>query len=252
MAETRLDVLRTSVERLRTIAGGLTVDQLNRQAYPSEWTIADVLSHLGSGAVIHRRRLDDILAGQDTPEDFSPAVWAEWDNKTPQAKRTDGLVADAALLDALNAVAPDERDRFAFSMGPIDVDFDGFVGLRLNEHAVHTWDIDVAIDPAATIPGNIADRVVDNLTLIARFTAKPTGETHNVTVATSDGAHGLTVDLAPDAVSATPGSPAGPADLEVDAEALVRLVYGRLDADHTPAGAGGRDLDILRQVFPGP
>ena len=35
------------------------------RAYPSEWTIADVLSHVGSGAVIMQRRLDDSLAGRD-------------------------------------------------------------------------------------------------------------------------------------------------------------------------------------------
>jgi hypothetical protein len=33
----------------------------------------------------------------------------------------------------------------------------------------------------------------------------------------------------------------------------VRLVYGRLDAEHTPGSvkADGVDLDVLRSVFPG-
>ena len=34
-------------------------DALVRPAYPSEWSIADVLSHIGSGAVIFGRILDD-------------------------------------------------------------------------------------------------------------------------------------------------------------------------------------------------
>jgi hypothetical protein len=36
-------------------------------------------------------------------------------------------------------------------------------------------------------------------------------------------------------------------------EALVRLVYGRLDSEHTPEAveAEGVDLDVLRSVFPG-
>jgi MDMPI C-terminal domain len=44
------------------------------------------------------------------------------------------------------------------------------------------------------------------------------------------------------------------ATLRLPAEAFVRLVYGRLDADHTPEGvqADGLDLDDLRKVFPGP
>ena len=42
--------------------------------------------------------------------------------------------------------------------------------------------------------------------------------------------------------------------LDLPAEALLRLVYGRLDADHTPTlGLSARDvtLDDLRAIFPG-
>jgi hypothetical protein len=43
----------------------------------------------------------------------------------------------------------------------------------------------------------------------------------------------------------------GPA-LRLPAEALIRLVYGRLDPAHTPpVEATEVDLDDLRQVFPG-
>jgi hypothetical protein len=37
------------------------------------------------------------------------------------------------------------------------------------------------------------------------------------------------------------------------AEAFVRLLYGRLDRDHTPAGitTDGLTLDQLRAIFPG-
>ena len=234
------------------IAGDLTDHELLGRAYPSEWTIADVLSHLGSGAVISRRRLADVLAGTDTPDDFAQGVWDEWNAKTPAAQRTDALAADTALLDALEALSPVERDRFGFAMGPIDVDFDGFVGLRLNEHVLHTWDIDVAVNPDATIPADIAGHVVGNLDLIARFTAKPTGDTTTVTVAIPDRTVGVTIDLSADAAVARTGAPAGPVDLELDADALVRLVYGRLDPGHTPPDAEGPELGTLRRVFPGP
>lgn len=42
--------------------------------------------------------------------------------------------------------------------------------------------------------------------------------------------------------------------LEIPAEALVRLIYGRLDPDHTPTGIQPRpplETDDLRAVFPG-
>jgi hypothetical protein len=51
----QLEVLRTSVARLGATVERLGPGQLAAPAYPAEWTIADVLSHLGSGAVILQR-----------------------------------------------------------------------------------------------------------------------------------------------------------------------------------------------------
>ena len=58
---TSVDALRSSVERLHALASPLTEEALTAGAYPTEWTVAQVLSHLGSGAVITQRRLDDGL-----------------------------------------------------------------------------------------------------------------------------------------------------------------------------------------------
>ena len=246
-----LDALRSSVERLRNLAAPMTEQQLTARAYPTEWT-AQVLSHLGSGAVITQRRLEDALAGQDTPDDFAPGVWDTWNAKSPLAQRDDALAADAELLARLRAVTPQQRDHFTFAMGPMSFGFDEFVGLRLNEHALHTWDVEVVADPAATIPTGIAALVVDNLELIARFTGKPTGETTTIVVGTTDPARSFTVHLTPEGVAFTPHSEAATADVVLPAEAFARLVYGRLDAAHTPAGVQGSALHTLRRVFPGP
>jgi uncharacterized protein (TIGR03083 family) len=252
MADAHVAALRSSVARLREVVARLDDDGVTRRAYPAEWTIADVLSHLGSGAVITQRRLEDTLAGVPTPEDFAPGVWDEWNAKTPVAQRDDALVADAALLARVEAVTPEEAGGLIFAMGPMSLDFAGFVGMRLNEHALHVWDIEVVDDPAATLPQQAAALVVDNLGLIARFTGRPTGDTTTITVATADPGRVFTVALDPDSVTFGPASDAGPADLELPAEAFVRLVYGRLDPDHTPPGEHGAALDVLRRVFPGP
>ena len=137
--QARIDALRTSVDRLRDLAASLTEQQLSGGAYPTEWTVAQVLSHLGSGAVITQRRLEDALAGQGTPDDFAPGVWDTWNAKSPAAQRDDTLAADAALLARLEDLAPDDRARFSSAMGPMTLDFSQFVGMRLNEHAFHTW-----------------------------------------------------------------------------------------------------------------
>ena len=48
-------------------------------------------------------------------------------------------------------------------------------------------------------------------------------------------------------------TPAPRPDLELPAEAFARLIYGRLDPDHTPAFTGTEELmDVLRQTYPGP
>jgi uncharacterized protein (TIGR03083 family) len=251
-AEAHLSALRSSVERLRGLAGPMTEVGLTAPAYPADWTITQVLSHLGSGAVIMQRRLEDALAGQDRPDDFAPDVWDSWNAKSPVAQRDDALAADAALLACVDAVPPIERQHFTFAMGPMTFDFGQFLGLRLNEHAFHTWDIDVASDSAATIPVHVAALVIDNLELVARFTGEPTGDTTTIAVATTDPLRHFTVELRPTGVTLTPGAATPTADLVLPAEAFARLVYGRLDSAHTPAEVNGSALLILRQVFPGP
>ena len=116
-----LAALHASVDRLATVAGPLAPEQLTASAYPSEWTIADTLSHVGSGAVIFRRVLDDALAGVETPGEAFPAVWDEWNAKSPVEQGADALVADRNLLDRLESLGHDERDRFHASLGPMSV-----------------------------------------------------------------------------------------------------------------------------------
>src|SRR3954451_12597402 len=108
----------SSVSRLRAIAQALPAADLDAPAYPSEWSVADVLSHIGSGAVIMQRRLDDTRAERPTPDDFARGVWDTWNAKAPTAQRDDALEADASLLAAIEAVPAGEREHFAMSMGP--------------------------------------------------------------------------------------------------------------------------------------
>src|SRR4051812_37656364 len=231
-----VDALRSSVQRLRDLAAPMSEGELTAGAYPAEWTVAQVLSHLGSGAVIMLRRLEDALAAQDTPDNFAPGVWDTWNAKSLLAQRDDAMVADAALLARIEAVPPDARNRFPSAMGPMTLDFAQFLGMRLNEHAFHTWDIEVVANPAATIPARVAALVVDNLEPVARFTGKPTGDTTTITVATTDPERGFTVEITPGGVALTPAAAAASPDVELPAEAFARLVYGRLDAEHTLPG----------------
>jgi uncharacterized protein (TIGR03083 family) len=247
-----LEALRASVGRLHDAVVGFDATALAQPAYPTEWSVADVLSHLGSGAVIFARRIGDTLAGRDTPDDFAPSTWAEWNAKSPTAQAADALVTDAALLAQLDGLTQDERQRLAVPFGPARVDFDAAVGLRLNEHCLHSWDIDVVFRPEAGLGPDTTACVIDNLEMIARFIGKPTGSERVIVIRTEQPERRFTVQLTPDSVSLAAGPGGDPADVELPAESFIRLVYGRLDPNHTPGGITGEDaLDELRRVFPG-
>jgi hypothetical protein len=57
--------------------------------------------------------------------------------------------------------------------------------------------------------------------------------------------------MTPDSVALTPSGPGAEADLTIPAEAFIRLVYGRLDPAHTPAGVQGPAVEQLREIFTG-
>jgi uncharacterized protein (TIGR03083 family) len=248
----QVEVLQKSVDHLREIVEGLSQDQLETSAYPTEWSVADVLSHLGSGAEIMQRFLTDTVAETETPADFAQSVWDAWNAKSPQAQAGDALVTDRLYVDALGAVPESERANFQFALGPMNVDFPGFVALRLNEHALHTWDIAVTFDPGASLRPDATQSIIDNLEMMARFTGKPLSSDQRVTVRTSAPERGFTIATGPDAVALEGGVLVDAPDLEIPAEGLIRLVYGRLDPGHTPPTGGSANLDELRQVFPGP
>jgi uncharacterized protein (TIGR03083 family) len=242
--EAQRNALEGSRVRLAALVGGLSPDDIRSQAYPSEWKVADVLSHLGSGAVITKGRLDGDVDMQ--------AVWDEWNAKDPDQQAADALVADAAFLDRLGRLTEEEAAALRFAMGPFDLDLITFLGLRLNEHVVHSWDVAVTFDPAATIPADAAASVVDALAMVAGFAGKPTGAARRYTVATTDPARVFTLELSADGITLSPADGGSSPDITLPSDAFIRLVYGRLSPEHTPdvddpAGV----LDELREAFPG-
>ncbi len=249
-----IDALRSSVDRLADLVHSLDDTVLVRQAYPKEWTIADVMSHLGSGAVIARQGLQASLDNVQPPDDSNQRVWDEWNAKSPRAKANDAVAADAAMMSALEEAHPDDRARFKLAMGPLELDWDAFLGMRLNEHLIHEWDIAVTLDPTVALAADGTDVVVDNLELIARFTSRPKGDPRTIMTSTTQPERLFVVTIEPSQVGFASTQPEGKPDLSMPAESLIRLVYGRLDPNHTPTSVVGERtlLEQLRTVFPGP
>jgi uncharacterized protein (TIGR03083 family) len=262
LADTTIDADHRTYERLARLVGTLTDEQLTRPSAASEWTVAQVLSHLGSGAEITLQTLRAAQAGADRAADANEVVWARWNAMSPR-EQADGFVRaggelDRALAELDSAQRSTLRVPMAFLPEPADLDL--FVGMRLNEAALHAWDVEVAFDPAATIPDDVASVLVDQyagpLAFLLGFIAKPAELaggplTLTVRVTSPDRVLGLT--LADQArLTDAPGQSDG--ELQVPAEALPRLLTGRLRAPDRNGGIhvdGAVSLDDLRRVFPG-
>ena len=247
-----IGALRHSHDRLQALVEPLDLASLEQRSYASEWSIAQVLSHLGSGADIFALFLEAGLAGQDPPgRDAFVPVWNAWNAKDPQAQATDGLRADEAAVERFESLDPDQRELRLQVFG-MDVDLIGLARMRVSEHAVHTWDVAVALDSSATVAPEAVGLLVDMVGQLAARSAKPDGKQRRIRVSTTDPERHFVLETG-EAVSLTESDgEEGLPELRLPAEAFVRLVYGRLGPHHTPpVEADGVDLDELRQLFPG-
>lgn len=248
--------LRRSHERLVAALAGLSDEQVASPSYADEWSIAQVASHLGSGAEIFGTFLSAGLRQTPSPgaEEFQP-IWSRWNAKTAHEQSRDALVADAKFLAELDALTPAQRAAWELDMFGTWQHLSGLLRMRLGEHALHTWDIVVALDPAATVSDAAAPLILETLPGLVARTGKPMSHPRAVHVTTPY--RNFVLEPTDDGVRLAPApSEAGEASarLRLPAEAFVRLVYGRLDAEHTPASvqAEGVDLVDLRATFPGP
>jgi uncharacterized protein (TIGR03083 family) len=250
-----LAALHNSHDRLAAAVGPLTGEQLAGQSY-HDWTLAQVASHLGASAEIWELYLSAGLTRTDPPgiDQFHP-VWDRWNAKPGPQQARDAVAADMALLDQAGRLSPAERESWQLDMFGRHTDLPGMLRMRLSEHALHTWDIVVALEPAATVAGDAVDLIVDTLPMLAHWAGRGGPERATVHVVTTDPGRQFRLELTADAAALTPADGPGGAtgSLRLPAEALVRLVYGRLDPGHTPSSVAATqvDLDTLRKSFPG-
>ena len=248
-----IGALRHSHDRLRALVGPLDLAQLEQRSYASEWSIAQVLSHLGSGAEIFGLFLHAGLTGQDSPgrDTFIP-IWNAWNAKDPRSQAADGLETDEALLKRLESLDPDQKTALHLHLFGMDTDITGLARMRVSEHAVHTWDIAVALDPSATVAPDAVGLLVDTVGQLATWSARPDGKPRRIRVSTRDPERHFLLETGEAVSLAESDGEDGLPELRLPAEAFVRLVYGRLGPAHTPpVEADGVDLDELRQLFPG-
>jgi uncharacterized protein (TIGR03083 family) len=250
-----VNVARASYERLVGLVQRLDFDKLTSPSYDSEWSIGQVLSHLGSQAQIFELLVTAHQAGDAAPgSDVFREIWADWDSRDPLAWRADCLAVNDKALQRFESMTDFEMSTFRVELFRMDLDFIGLMSMRINELATHTWDVDVALNQSATILPAAVGIIADGLPALAGRIGKAQSESYRVRVQAVEPNRDVVISVG-ESVSIDPVTQGDVHDgvIEMPAEAYVRLVFGRLDPAHTPpvTQSGSRGLDDLRKVFVG-
>ena len=259
-ADAIIAALRTGHDSLADLVLKLGDDDLARPSGAAEWDISQVLSHLGSGAEITRATLGAALAGNPNPGgDFNTSIWDRWNAMTRRQRADEVLQTNQALTELYESLDAGTRESLRVDMGflPAPVEVATAARLRLNELALHSWDVRVAFDEQATLAPEATAALLHGAPDLIGWISKPEhlhGEHTVIQVTTSNPESVFALRLG-DSVSTDFDVPAEPdGTLAVPAEAWLRLVAGRLSPAHTPSEVvttGAADLDLLRRVLPG-
>ena len=260
-ARTWIAALRGSQQRLASLVGTLSPEQLRGPSYDTGWPIAQVLSHIGSQAEIAHQSLVATLAGREPfgPEGFA-YILAVWSARDPDQKAAECLAYDAEHVRRLEQLTDEQLAEIRVNFFGMEFDAVGMVWLRLGEHALHSWDVAVSFDSSATVAQQSVELLADRIPQVAMRAGKPGKDRFTAGIATTDPkrefvlevADSVTMTAVPDGTSS--GSGGSLPWIQMPAEALLRLVYGRLDPGHMPppeSPGGPIDLEALRRTFPG-
>ena len=259
-ADVPISALRSGLDDLAAHIRALTPEQLSGRSGASEWTIAQVLSHLGSGAEIGHAGLKAALGTADAPPaDFNRNVWARWDAMSPEEQAAAFPVANESFVATYEAIDDATRNATQVDMGflPAPVDLATAATFRLNEFTLHSWDVRVALDPQATLAPEAVGSLLNVLPYLIGWLGKPTpaSDDRNLVMAVHTTAPDTDFGLDITDKVALVDLPANPdATLTLPTESWLRLASGRLGAAVTPAEVtvtGPLSLEDLRRIFPG-
>lgn len=215
-----------------------------------------VASHLGSGAQIFGLFLSAGVQGREPPNsDEFASIWDEWNAKSPAQQVRDGIRVNAEFIDQVETMASEDRRGWKLEVFGTSQDLSGLLRMRLTEHVLHTWDIEVVEDPNATLLPDAVPTLITQLPSAVRHAARPASPPIDVDFDTTDPSRQvrLRVDTDGATLSLDPLDPPTSGTVSLPGEALIRLIAGRLDPDHCPREVidEGQQLERLRANFPG-
>ncbi len=252
-----IGVLRSGHDELISVLDRLSPEGVTQPSGAAEWTVARVLAHLGSDAESMLTALDGASAGRQEAES-NAMVRARWDEMTPAEQAANFRQTDQKLLARLEHLNARNGESLRIEVGfaPQPMDLATLVGVRLNEVALHRWDVRVAFDPRARIAADALPQLVDSVAASIGFLGQPDRLPGPVRLAVHTTAPDRAFGLLLDGTAELSDEPQHPdAALPLSAEFWIRLTTGRHAPIHTPASVGlsgtALTLDDLRMVFPG-
>ncbi|MET7332269.1 maleylpyruvate isomerase family mycothiol-dependent enzyme [Nonomuraea sp. NPDC005650] len=259
-ADTVIAALRTGHDTLAGLVSGFSDDDLARSSGAADWDISQVLSHLGSGAEIARAVLQAALDDRPHPgPDFNQTVWDKWNARTRRERADAFLQTSQTLIAFYESLDAGTREKLRIDLGflPAPVDLATAARMRLNEFALHSWDVRVGFDEHATLAPDASAALLHGKPDLLAWLGKADqldGRSAVLQVTTTEPASVFALRLeTPISVDFdVPEQPDGA--IALPAEAWLRLVSGRLAPRYTPSevtATGAADLDLLRSVFPG-
>ena len=105
--------MRRAQDEFSDLVATLTPEQLRTSSACTEWSVADVLSHLGSGAENNRRTL---LAGKADMAS-NQATWDRWNAMTPQEKANNSVSFGEQLVLAFESQNEEARQNRKIDLG---------------------------------------------------------------------------------------------------------------------------------------
>ncbi|MEV8376959.1 maleylpyruvate isomerase family mycothiol-dependent enzyme [Kribbella sp. NPDC056861] len=258
-ADSVIAALRTGYDGLADLVKKFNDEDLAQQSAATEWDLAQVLSHLGSGAEIMTATVRSAIDGTPAPDgDFNQSVWARWDGSTRREQAVGFLEKNEDLVALFESLDAGQREdlRLTLSYLPEPVDVATIARGRLSEFTLHSWDVRKALDPQAALAPEAVPELLQSSGDLLAWISKPAalnGQSVDLAVTTTEPATELTLHLT-DPVSIEL-APAAKADgtLTLTGEAWLRLVSGRLDPaqDKAVELTGPVTVDTLLEIFPG-
>ena len=253
LTDRTIAALRAEHDALVALVTDLDDDQLTSRSGADGWTVAQVFSHLGSGAEIGRSPIAK-AAGDDVPIVDNQTIWARWDASAPAEQVAGFVEQNTRWLETVEALTSEQRSSLTVDLGfmPEPVPLVVALAMRLNEVANHAWDIRIALNPDAEVLAESAAVLIELLTgplgFMLGWLAKPAELSGSAAVAVPGG--GLVIE---DAVTVVGTLDAPSATFAGSAGEFVRLLNGRLKEPYVRGVTvtGNTSLDDLHRVFPG-